>query len=176
MFCKPRELRSCSPSSSRFYGQKSLCLQTEASIFLNDFAKTVLDGDSPTRLHIDFRTRRPNAIDFSSATADQRAACSAIHQERTRGILKAAQLTPSGESLPVDVWNAIFAQRSKQKGVPLIPLERFGANSRGYGTRWMPQKTWGAGVDRGSGCSSRTKRMMIVCNRCASLHASSPSL
>jgi hypothetical protein len=40
--------------------------------------------------------------------------------------LEAAQLAPSRESFPVDVWNAIFARKSKQKGVPLIPLERLG--------------------------------------------------
>lgn len=83
-----------------------------------------MDGNTPTQLHIDFRTRRPTAIDFFRPTADQRAACTALNRERTRGILEAAQLAPSRESFPVDVWNAIFARKSKQKGVPLIPLER----------------------------------------------------
>jgi hypothetical protein len=85
-----------------------------------------LDGNPPSQLYLDFRTRRPTAIDFLSTTADQRAACTALNRERTRGILEAAELTPSRESFPVDVWNAIFARKSKQKGVPLIPLERFG--------------------------------------------------
>lgn len=85
-----------------------------------------MDENSPTQLHIDFRTRRPTAIDFSCSTAEQRAACTPLNRERTRGILEAAQHTPSRESIPVDVWNAIFARKSKQKGVPLIPLERLG--------------------------------------------------
>lgn len=101
-------------------------LWNELPISPDHFANTILDGNSPAQLHIDFRTRRPTAIDFLSPTADQRAACAALNRERTRGILEAAQLAPSRESFPVDVWNAIFARRSKQKGVPLIPLERFG--------------------------------------------------
>jgi hypothetical protein len=92
----------------------------------NSFAKTTLDGNTPTQLHIDYRTRRPTAIHFPSPIADQRAACNALNRERTRGIPEAAQLTPSRESFPVDVWNAVFARKSKQKGVPLIPLERLG--------------------------------------------------
>lgn len=90
------------------------------------FINTTLDGNTPTQLHIDFRTQRPTAIDFRSSTADQRAACAALNRERTCGILEAAQLAPSRESFPVDVLNAIFARKSKQKGVPLIPLERLG--------------------------------------------------
>lgn len=87
---------------------------------------TTLDGKLPTQLHIDFRTHRPTAIDFLSPIAEQRAACAALNRERTSGILEAAQLAPSRESIPIDVWNAIFARRSKQKGVPLISLEQFG--------------------------------------------------
>jgi len=122
-FLVDREVRSCLPGRPRLYGRESFCLWNEAPISPDHFAKTILDGNTPTQLHIDFRTRRPTAIDFLSPTADQRAACTALNRERTRGILEAAQLTPSRESFPVDVWNAIFARKSKQKGVPLIPLE-----------------------------------------------------
>jgi hypothetical protein len=87
---------------------------------------TVLDERSPTQLQIDFRTRRPTAIDFVSSSAEQRAACTTLNRERTSGILEAAQLAASREPIPVDVWNATFARRSRQKGVPLIPLEVFG--------------------------------------------------
>jgi hypothetical protein len=97
------------------------------TIFSPDhFIKTILDGNTPIQFHIDFRTQRPIGIDFLSPTADQRAACTALNRERTRGILEATQLTSSRQSFPVDVWNAIFARKSKQKGVPLIPLERLG--------------------------------------------------
>jgi hypothetical protein len=40
--------------------------------------------------------------------------------------MEAAQLAPSRESVPVDVWNAAFARKSKHKKVPLIPLALLG--------------------------------------------------
>ena len=126
LWIQAEEVRSCPPSKPRLYSRESFCLRNEASISPDHFTKTILDGNTPTQLHIDFRTRRPTAIDFFRPTADQRAACTALNRERTRGILEAAQLAPSRESFPVDVWNAIFARKSKQKGVPLIPLEQLG--------------------------------------------------
>ena len=121
-----REVRSCPPSRPRLYGRVSFRLRNEAPISPDHFAKTILDGNTPTQLHIDFRTRRPTAIPFNKPSADQRAACAALNRERTRGILEATQLAPSRESFPVDGWNAIFARKARQKGVPLIPLERLG--------------------------------------------------
>ena len=106
-FLVQREVRSCTRSLLRIDGRESFCLRSEAPISPDHFAKTILDGNTPTQLHIDFQTRRPTAIDFSRPTADQRAACTALDRERTRGILEAAQLAPSRESFPVDVWNAI---------------------------------------------------------------------
>jgi hypothetical protein len=91
-----------------------------------NLTKTILDGNTPTQLHIDFRTQRPTAIDFFSPTADQRAACTALNRERTRAILEADQLASSGEPLSADVWEANVARKSRERDVPLIPLSCLG--------------------------------------------------
>ena len=51
----------------------------------------------------------------------QRAACNALNRERARGLLEAARYAPPGESIPVDVWNAGFARKCAEWGIPLIP-------------------------------------------------------
>jgi len=40
--------------------------------------------------------------------------------------LEAARYAPPGESIPVDVWNAGFARKCAEWGVPLIPLSWLG--------------------------------------------------
>ena len=74
------------------------------------------------QLDFDYRTRRPTGIRFSEPSAHQRAACSALNRERARGLLEAARHAPPGESVPVDVWNAGFARKCAEWGIPLIPL------------------------------------------------------
>lgn len=78
------------------------------------------------QLDFDYRTRRPTGIRFSEPSAHQRAACSTLNRERARGLLEAARHTPPGEQVPVDVWNAAFARKCADWGVPLIPLSWFG--------------------------------------------------
>jgi hypothetical protein len=90
------------------------------------FTKTILDDHTPSQLHIDFRTRRPTGIDFSSPAADQRAACTTLNRERTRAILEATQLTPPRESLSPDAWLAAVTRASRALEVPLISLEGLG--------------------------------------------------
>ena len=120
------ELRSCPPSESRLHSRESSCLRNEASIFPNHFAKIILDGNTPTQLHIDFRTRRPTGIDFFRRTADQRAACTAINRERTRAIVEADQFASSGEPVSADVWETLVARGVRERDVPLIPLDCLG--------------------------------------------------
>jgi hypothetical protein len=78
------------------------------------------------QLDFDYRTRRPTGIRFSEPTANQRAACNALNRERARGLLEAARYAPPGESVPVDVWNAGFARKCADWGIPLIPLSWLG--------------------------------------------------
>lgn len=73
------------------------------------------------QLDFDYRTRRPTGIRFSEPAAHQRAACNALNRERARGLLEAARHAPPGESIPVDVWNAGFARKCAEWGIPLIP-------------------------------------------------------
>jgi len=85
-----------------------------------------LDGLSPAQLSIDFRTGRPTAIHAGNSCSEQRAACSALNRERTRGLLEATQLAASGESFSAHAWHAAVAGRSSFWDVPLIPLGRLG--------------------------------------------------
>jgi hypothetical protein len=112
------------PFESFAFKRTEIYLPIRVTIF--SLALIILDENSSTQLHFDFRTERPTAINFSSSSYEQRATCAAINRQRTRAIMEAAQLTASRESFPVDVWNAVFARRSKQKDVPLISLERLG--------------------------------------------------
>ncbi len=107
-------------------GRDLLSRHYKASVSPAYLIKTTLDGNTPTQLHIDFRTQRPTAIDFFSPAADQRAACTALNRERTRAILEADQLASSGEPLSADVWEATVARKSRERDVPLIPLSCLG--------------------------------------------------
>lgn len=89
-------------------------------------ATTALHERFTAQLDFDYRTRRPTGIRFSEPAAHQRAACNALNRERARGLLEAARHAPPGESIPVDVWNAGFARRCIEWGVPLIPLSWLG--------------------------------------------------
>ena len=121
-----REVRSCHLRGTGLQDLESFCLQSDALISPDHFAKTILDGNSPNQLPIDFRTRRPTGIDFFRPAADQRAACTALNRERTRAILEADQLASSWEPLSADVWEALVARESRECDVPLIPLECLG--------------------------------------------------
>lgn len=78
------------------------------------------------QLDFDYRTRRPTGIRFSEPAVHQRSACNTLNRERARGLLEAARYAPPGESIPVDVWNAGFARKCAEWGIPLIPLSWLG--------------------------------------------------
>jgi len=85
-----------------------------------------LDERITAQIEFDYRTRRASGIRFSESCANQRAACNTLNRERARGLLEAARYAPPGESIPIDVWNAEFARRCSDWGVPLIPLNWLG--------------------------------------------------
>lgn len=85
-----------------------------------------MDGFSAAQIPFDFRTGRPTAVDYHTPCAVQRAACTALNRERTRGILQAAQSPSSRESVSADVWQEAFARTSQRLEVPLIPLSHLG--------------------------------------------------
>lgn len=85
-----------------------------------------MDERITAQLDFDYRSRRPTGIRFNESCANQRAACNALNRERARGLLEAARYAPPGESVPIDVWNAGFARKCADWGVPLIPLKWLG--------------------------------------------------
>jgi hypothetical protein len=85
-----------------------------------------LNGDSSAQLSFDLRTGRRTAIHSGSPCAEQRSACIALNRIRTRGILEATQLASSGESLSLDARYEAVARLSRDRDVPLIPLENLG--------------------------------------------------
>jgi hypothetical protein len=99
------------------------------------FKNLILNGDSPAQLSIDFRTGRRTAIHAGNSCAEQRAACVALNRIRTRGILEATQLASSGEPLSSDAWFAAVAGLSRDRDVPLIPLDHLGIHHDEDGLR-----------------------------------------
>lgn len=67
--------------------------------------------------------RRRTAIHTGNSCAEQRSACIALNRIRTRGILEATQLASSGEPLSLDDRFAAIAGLSRERDVPLIPLD-----------------------------------------------------
>lgn len=84
------------------------------------------DGTARDPDFIDFRTGVVTGIDGESAGEYQRAACAALNERRTRGILEVRQETQRREPVPADVWGRAFAGKLREWEVPLIPLERLG--------------------------------------------------
>lgn len=87
------------------------------------------------QLSIDFRTGRRTAIHAGNSCAEQRAACVALNRIRTRGILEATQLASSGEPLSLDDRFAAIAGLSRDRDVPLIPLDQLGIHHDQDGLR-----------------------------------------
>lgn len=85
-----------------------------------------LDESSTVQLHLDFRTGRPTAIGGAVVSDVERAACAALNRRRARGILEAAQLAPSGESISPDVWTTAFTRKVRDWDVPLVSLAKLG--------------------------------------------------
>ena len=78
------------------------------------------------QLEIDFVTGLPTALSGPVVSPEERATCSALNRERARGILEAVKFAPSGQSFPVDVWNATFTRRAREWSLPLISLAKLG--------------------------------------------------
>ncbi len=87
------------------------------------------------QLSIDLRTGRRTAINADISCAEQRSACIALNRIRTRGILEATQLASSGEPLSLDDRFAAIARLSRDRDVPLIPLDCLGIDHDEDGLR-----------------------------------------
>jgi len=94
-----------------------------------------LNDPHSAQLSIDFRTGRRTAIHTDNSCAEQRSACVALNRIRTRGILEATQLASSGEPLSLDDRFAAIAGLSRDRDVPLIPLDQLGIHHDEDGLR-----------------------------------------
>ena len=95
----------------------------------------ILNDTHSAQLSIDFRTGRRTAIHADNSCAEQRSACVALNRVRARGILEATQLAASGESLSLDDRFAAIAGLSRDRDVPLIPLDHLGIHHDEDGLR-----------------------------------------
>lgn len=98
-------------------------------------ATYILNDPHPAQLSIDFRTGRRTAIHAGNSCAEQRSACVALNRIRARGILEATQLASSGESVSLDARYATIARYSRDRDVPLIPLDQLGIHHDEDGLR-----------------------------------------
>jgi len=83
---------------------------------------------SARNLSFDFRTGRPTAISGTETGKSQRATCTAVNGERTRGILEAAQSYAPGEQIPIDVWTSAIERRLAEWDTPVVNLADLGLN------------------------------------------------
>ena len=95
-------------------------------VFSSPYTQTTLDELPIGQLEIDFVTGLPTALSGLVVSPEERATCSALNRERARGILEAVKFAPSGQSFPVDVWNATFTRRAREWSLPLISLAKLG--------------------------------------------------
>jgi len=106
---------------------KSTCFRFLQNLILNEAHSA--------QFSIDFRTGRRTAIHADNSCAEQRSACVALNRIRTRGILEVTQLASSGEPLSPHAWFAAVAGLSRDRDVPLIPLDQLGIHHDEDGLR-----------------------------------------
>ena len=81
--------------------------------------------------YFDYLTGVPTAIIGPEVSQSQRAACTALNRQRTRGIFQVREAAQRREQIQVDVWLRTFIGRLTEWEVPLVPLEKLGIRVEG---------------------------------------------